>query len=536
MDIFIKTIEEMLQKNATKLYIFLASAVLVIFCIWFSNTGLLPLNSTGDFALLIAFVLILSIYRTGWAFLFLVATLTVENVNIAPAALPLSLRPYQLLAICIALALVVKNLKKKTIDLPNFFWVDFLVILFSFAGFFSASISAQRAVSFKQSAVELSFVLLYFLARIYVQSRSDVSRIAPFFFLGGFVTMLYGIWQNVRFAKGVMHYEVMAGRPNATFTEPDWLGVFLVFYIGTVYALLHHVSSLPLFEGKRGGNIIRCGLYALLSLTVIVLVITVSRSAWVGVAAVTLGYFFLTLLSDGMKIHSRQIGKAGGVVLQTGIAIGLALAIVYGLRLTTFQLANRAKSTGSGLQKITIACRSDVEQVVPLHIASVDDLKDYGCRHIDLEDIGQEKEAGNRIEEVYRPDPNIGLRAHIYQISLSEIKKHPIFGIGWGSINSILGKDERGAGLNASNIFLEVWLGSGLLGVGCFVVVLGYILCKALGAFFEKKKQLQAFPLFILLGLAAIVVPNLFNSGIFLAYVWVFLAISVSLLHENQKV
>ena len=34
---------------------------------------------------------------------------------------------------------------------------------------------------------------------------------------------------------------------------------------------------------------------------------------------------------------------------------------------------------------------------------------------------------------------------------------------------------------------------------------------------------------FILLGLFAIFVPNLFNSGIFLGFVWVFLAIAVGL-------
>ena len=53
-------------------------------------------------------------------------------------------------------------------------------------------------------------------------------------------------------------------------------------------------------------------------------------------------------------------------------------------------------------------------------------------------DIEKEKAAGNIIQEVYRPDPNVNIRSGIYKKSFEQIKGHPIFGIGWGSMGKIL--------------------------------------------------------------------------------------------------
>ena len=39
---------------------------------------------------------------------------------------------------------------------------------------------------------------------------------------------------------------------------------------------------------------------------------------------------------------------------------------------------------------------------------------------------------------------------------------------------------------------------------------------------------------FIILGWTAIVIPNLFNSGIFLGFLWIYLAIAVSLIEAKK--
>jgi O-antigen ligase len=140
-----------------------------------------------------------------------------------------------------------------------------------------------------------------------------------------------------------------------------------------------------------------------------------------------------------------------------------------------------------------------------------------------LEDIDKERTAGNIIMEVYRPDPNVNIRGQVFQKSWEAIKKQPILGVGYGAISVILGQDERGINLNSSNIFLEVWLGSGLIGLAAFILLW-------VNAFWIFGKRFwtgadageKSFALFILLGSFALIIPNLFNAGIFLMILWFF--------------
>ena len=117
---------------------------------------------------------------------------------------------------------------------------------------------------------------------------------------------------------------------------------------------------------------------------------------------------------------------------------------------------------------------------------------------------------------------------------IDQIIKHPILGIGWGNISAILGTDERGMGLNASNIFLEVWLGSGLIGILSFKILLGYIFVKSSIMYLDREIEDKTVTAFIILGWAAIVFPNLFNSGIFLGFLWIYLAIAISLIEAKK--
>jgi O-antigen ligase len=178
-----------------------------------------------------------------------------------------------------------------------------------------------------------------------------------------------------------------------------------------------------------------------------------------------------------------------------------------------------------------VACESVATP--PVAIGTTDELAAYGCRHINLEDIEREREAGYLVTEIDRRDPNIALRGQIYVTVSEVVQSHPFLGIGWGSISSILGTDERGAGLNASNIFLEVWLGSGLLGLAALVVLLSYfslrLLQGVMGASMTEEAMLAASLLSILLGLT---VCNLFNSGILLGFYFMFFAVAALLVER----
>jgi len=573
---YFKEALEQFFKNTTKIYLILANVVLVVFAIWFSNAGLLPFKNLGDFAFFAILALILGLYRPGWTFLFFIGTLALENINLAPRELGLALRPYQFFGLITIIALLIQAMSKRlAFALPKFRWYDGLLIIFALAGFLSSLGAVNKGLSFKQSVVALSFVALYFLTRVYVQSLEDAKRTLPFFLSSGLVVSIYAIWQNVRFLGGENSFEVMPGRPNGTFTEADWLGIYLVFLMGVMFTMIYYFNKKsdnkkspvtshqsPIQSAEKVNQMTDDRLlmtknhakqiiyYVFLALISVALILTVSRSAWLGAAFVVIIFLKFTLLEYYSEINFEKENRWGRILeilkmqnwgwKKTGlqliyiiIALGIGLLAIMSIPLSKFQLASRAASAG-GLQKITIACQNSKHFTsLPQEISSVEELARYNCKHINLEDIEKERDAGNIIAEVSRPDPNVTIRSEIYKKSIVQIKSHPIFGLGWGGISLLLGSDERGAGLNASNILLEVWLGSGVLGFVSLVALLGYILVASIRAFWNNKKNNTAIA-FVMLGWAAIFIPNLFNSGIFLGFVWVYLAVAIGLLAERK--
>lgn len=530
----IKKIFANLQANSTKMYLILVNSVLVIFGIWFSNSGLLPFKNLGDFVFFAILSLILAIYRPSWTFALFLGTLALENVNLVPIEIPLALRPYQFFGLVTAASLLIQILTKRlAFPLPRFRWPDAIVVCLATSGFISALFSLNKGLGFKQSLVAVSFVMLYFLTRVYIQSFEDSKRVSLFFFSGSFIVVIYAIWQNITYLNGGNAFEVMPGRPNATFTEPDWLGIYLVFLLSIFFAVIYNLSKKTKitnlkFEilNLKFNYVIN---YVILTVAIVALILTVSRSAWVGAAFVIIGFLKLTLINGSWNVSRWQWRNFSlqGIFIASILAISMLISV--GIPLTNFQIFKRAQSTG-GLQKITVACDAEDRLTPDSIIANVSELAQYDCRHIKLEEIEREKTEGKKVFEILRPDPTVNIRAEIYRKSISQIKENPFFGIGWGSISDILGKDESGAGLNASNIFLEVWLGSGLLGILSFSVLLLYILIVSSMRFMNKNVDDKTSLVFVILGWFAIVVPNLFNSGIFLGFVWAYLAVAVSLL------
>ena len=143
-------------------------------------------------------------------------------------------------------------------------------------------------------------------------------------------------------------------------------------------------------------------------------------------------------------------------------------------------------------------------------------------------------------------------RSVIYQKSWEEIKKYLILGVGYGSITQFLGADQRGAGLNESNIFLQIWAGSGIFGLIAFIVLIGYFfvysfrrvspICplrldrieaspmnKIIGCPVVKDDFEKAVNVFVVLGIAALIIPNLFNAGMLMGIMWLAMSIFASI-------
>lgn len=513
--------------NSPRYYLIVSNFVLVVALIILFNLGVLPFKSIEDFLFFTLVGLFLALYRPGWVFLFFIGTIALENINLAPEELGVMIRPYQLIGFLTFLAVGIRyGTKRLNFKLPKVKWSEYVVVLFALGGFLGSLDAANSSLAFKQSIIICSFVVLYFLVRIFIQNLEDLKRIIPYFLSSSLVVVTYGIWQNWQFLHNKNNFEVMPGRINATFTEADWLGIFLVFLLSILYVLAYNLyEKIKIFGFRHNKTNVGYAFFVwfLIILSNIALVLTVARSAWLGAAVLVFAFIFYLALKKKIKLI--------GMVF---LSIALAVALVYVLRLTNFELGNRIQSTASGDQEITIACKD--ETTIPSPIGNVSELKEYNCEHINLENIPSEMAQGKIIKKIYRKDPNVGIRAEIYKKSLGEIKAHWFLGIGWGNISDILGKDERGSGLNSSNIFLEVWLGAGLLGIISFVALVLYIPAKGKMFYFKKIKEgkfyredsgMDFFYLFLILSSVAIIIPNLFNAGIMLGFFWLWLGIAL---------
>ena len=208
----------------------------------------------------------------------------------------------------------------------------------------------------KQSLIVLSFGSIYFVVRYFVRSKDDILALFPILISSAVVIAFYGIVQNIIFLTGGVSGEVMPGRPNATFAEPDWLGMYLVFSLGVLLAYLYHSAYHKHLWKFFDGALFVSGVAILVTL-----IITVARSAWLGAISVIAVYLLIVFFQKKYKLFAMH----SFWILSVGL---LSLIIVWGFHLTNFELLGRAQSAHSGLQEITIACEPGQAQgTVPTH-------------------------------------------------------------------------------------------------------------------------------------------------------------------------
>ncbi len=524
--------------NQNRLALVASSTLSCAALIMLSNARVLPLDPI-NLAFFTFVTLLFALYRPGWAFLFFVGMIPLEIINIAPLMWGFDLRPYQWLAIIIFAAVMLRAAARTLpFDLVKPRWFDWILLLVPVGAFIAAAYAPDTNATLKQAIITLSFGLVYAVGRIFWQSYDDIRQAVPFFLGSSLVVLSYALWQNLRFLADGTGFEVMAGRPNATFSEADWLGLFIIVVISVLYSLIFQMFFPKKQEGisypvYRISEWVRKPdawlVFVALVFTFVILIITVARSAWLGATATTVVFMAVVWFQNGLREAARSSVFVGGSAI-------FALALVFIFQLTPFDIANRAQSTASGLQEITIACEQDsIVPVLPSKISDMGELEPFHCRHIMLEEIGSEQAGGRFISTIYRDDPNISIRQKIYAKTWNEIQNHSVTGIGWGSIASILGTDERGAGLNASNVFLEVWLGSGLIGLIAFSVVwFGIMISAGLRLFKNTSPSDKPLLLFVLSTWAGITLFDLFNSGILLGFFFLYLALGGLILQKNE--
>jgi hypothetical protein len=486
-----------------------------------SFRSLLPLDPVHF--LFFSFLLFLvALYRPGITFLFLIGLLPYETVHIAPAFLPFDLRPYQLVALLLFLALIVRTLsKKQSFAFFRIGYPDFLLAFVALGAFLSVFGAQAPSIAGKQALVVLSFGLVYFVMRQFMRTEESLAYVEPFLAGGAAVVFSTAIWQAFRIQLDLPAFTAMVKRPNATFAEADWLGFYAAFIILFLSARL--AARLP---DARGAKLLSrrflsfCGGFALQAAGFATLILSVSRSAWLAALTGFLAFFALLAWEAWHGYVGKRTALFSVLVPSGALVAGLLFVQVFSL--SDFDLSTRAGSTASGFQTITVACER--QQELPERIGSVEELAPLGCRHIDLEAIAEERAQGRYVTEILRPDPNVSIRRSIYEKSFGLIVAHPVLGIGWGNAPLYLGEDSEGHGLNASNMFLEVWLGSGFVGFFGFLVAWFWILLHEGSAFVGRKPGAQTARLTLSL-FVLVSVFNLFNSGLLLSLMAFFLAL-----------
>lgn len=454
------------------------------------------------------------LWRPSWGFFVLLAFLPLEIVTLTPESLGMDLRPYQWVALLLGLAVGVQSLTRR-IHWPLFHWNWLDTMLVLLVGVCGLSALVAQGIALKQALVLASFLYLYFLGRVFLKTRASVSVALPFFVIPAVLSLGWGVMQNILFLLGKRAWAVMPGRPNGTLAEPDWLGLLVVFLLIPCLAWL--IRRIELSETWKNSLVPLSGLMSLF----IVLMLTVSRSAWLA-ALVSIG-LMIGLVYGKPKQHSFEFAKAFFLMQLIVVAFGVALILVQTIPLSRFVLGERALSTASQYQTITVACQARV--ALPNRIQSLDELSQYGCEHILLEEQPARIAKGQQIMTTERPDPNIGIRKMIYRQSLESIREHPWLGIGWGSIGPRLGTDERGAHYNASNLFLEVSLGGGIMALAFTVALIGLMVWSAGRQWWGNDQDAVLWAAALLSLGAGFLVFNLFNTGLLLGFVWFWLAL-----------
>lgn len=497
--------------------LYLAVVVFFIMLLFFFEEKIITyiLEDSIIVILLIIGMTVFTLLKPKISFWLFVASLPIEIVSIRLFSLPVNLRLYQLFGIMLIVSIILNLiLKNDSIKKPKIQIVD---ILFGIVAFIGLSALFIKEMSIRGEIIMISFFSLYIITRIFVRDNQDIIKFIKVFLISAVSVSVYALVQNYLSIHEIYNDSVMYERPNSTFSEADWLGLFLVAALSINYVVVYFFlkrSNCKFYDRNKYLN------YFFIFIITSALIITVSRSAWLGGITSTILFFIAVFLKFDFKYFIKIFFTIISIIL-------LAYFFVIYANFTNFSLTNRISSTTSGKQIITIACN---EKVYIEEISDMSELLSMNCEHINLEEIEKQKEMGKYVTIVSRPDPNVNIRFEIYKKSWKAIKNNWVTGYGWGSSQKMLGVDGAGTALNTSNIFLEIWISVGIVGVVAFVLAIGILLFSSIRDFLLSDNFLkQTYGLFGFLCLIGILIPNMFNSGIFMGFMWVLLGIIVNL-------
>lgn len=180
--------------------------------------------------------------------------------------------------------------------------MDLFVLLFLIMLTYSVLISYNMKSSAQVAAVYILFIALYFAVKNVVNTKEKLYTVVSLIVLAGFLVSLYGVYQwltgsyieTESWIDSDM-FETATRRIYSTLDNPNVLGEYLLFIIPLAFGMLYYLKN----------NFYKLAAPGILGVTVLCMVFTQSRGAWLGLI-LTLALF--ALLNDRRLV---LLGLAG---------------------------------------------------------------------------------------------------------------------------------------------------------------------------------------------------------------------------------
>lgn len=469
--------------NNLLIYLFVLVAIIIVTFVnvYFYSWSLLMVP-----IMIAAFIIFMLILRNPyWGFLLLIFVLPFERIPSIDIGL-VTLKMNQLVGAITLLSWFGVMVFKKYRIMPNILtWPIIIFILINFLSLFQAG-NLNRALQVFVFTVFMIFISIMTVNM--VQTKESLSKIITLLFWSTFVVCIFAFYQFFADLIGLPtslsglregYTKAVFGFPRvmAFSNEPLYLADFLFIPIGVTLALfLNKVKFIKLVY-----------LFILLAMMLLVFILTVSRGAYLGLAA--MGLFFAIFMF-------KRIFSWKNILI--GIVIG---AIVIG-------------------------------GVLYFLSKSESQAYDEFMKHIRVEDVTAGESVNGRLTT--------------YQEAYQIWQKYPLLGIGLGNYGPYVKGFPDASQVSGwdivNNEYLEIMTETGILGIIAFGLILLVLFWRFIIAYLKNKDPLLgAIHLGLIGALVGILVQYNFFSTLYIMHIWVLIGLIVAVQNlifispENNK-